>query len=49
MILLDVQKAFDTIDVIDNNDQKELVYIYFYSPWTMIFLDFQKAFDTIDQ
>ena len=27
MIFLDFKKAFDTIDVIDNNDQKEL-FIY---------------------
>ena len=48
MIFLDFKKAFDPIDVFDNNDHKELFYRYFYSPSTMIFLDVQKAFDTID-
>ena len=48
MIFLDVQKAFNTIDVLDNNDEKELVYIYFYSPSTIIFLDVQIANDNFD-
>ena len=47
MIFLDFKKAFDTIDMIDNNNQKNSLLI-FNSQWTMIFLDFEKALNTID-